>query len=371
MKGINQHLFKQPQQFVFTLVLTSILSLSLSVGLAVMHSATAAPIKLAQNAGSQVNRQSDRLPGSVANAVIQDLSRREGIPASKLKITEYSRQTWTDGCLGLGKLNQLCTQVIVEGWRVVVSDGRQAWVYRTDSTGRSLGLETENNSAQLPAKVANPVLKDASKRSNLPISDLRIVQAERQTWSDGCLGLAPPGVFCTAIVVPGALVAVAAGQQIRVYRTDESGGFRLDEAASSIPVPIPQSQLPPPLQPRVIFRSISSSGFAGLTIETNLRNDGQLVQVEVNHGNTSQTKTSRISQQQLQQFEKLLEQQNFANFNGLDYPPPSNAADYSIVTLTSPNGTTRYSDIAQNRLPSRLQAVILAWDQLLYVGAGG
>lgn len=365
MKNINQHLFKQPQQVVFTLVLTSILSLS--VGLAVMHTATAAPIKLAQNTGGQVNGQSDRLPSSVANAVIQDLSRREKIPASKLKITEYSRQTWTDGCLGLGKLNQLCLQALVEGWRVVVSDGRQAWVYRTDSTGRSVGLETENNSAQLPAKVANPVLKDASLRSNLPISNLRIVQAERQTWSDGCLGLAPPGVFCTAVVVPGWLVAVAAGQQILVYRTDEFGGFRLDEADSSIPVPIPQSQLPPALQPGVIFRSISSGGFAGLTIETSLRNDGQLIQVEVNHfGNTSQTKTSRISRQQVQQFKKLLEQQKFANFNGLDYPPPSNAADYSIVTLTSPTGTTRYYDIAQNRLPSRLQAVILAWNQLLY-----
>lgn len=361
----NKYFFKQPYKFVFTLVLTSILSLSLSVGLTVIQTATATPIKLAQNADSQVNG-GDRLLARVANAVIQDLSRREGISVSKLKITEYSRQTWTDGCLGLGKLDQLCLQALVEGWRVVVSDGRQAWVYRTDSTGRSIGLETENNSSKLPDKVANPVLKDASKRSNLPISNLRIVQAEQQTWSDGCLGLAPPGVFCTAIVLPGWLVAVATGQQILVYRTDQSGGFRLDEAASTIPVPIPQTQLPPPLQPEVIFRSIRSGGFAGITTQTSLRNDGQLVQVEVGRGNTSQTKTSRISQQQLQQFKKLLEQQKFANFNGLEYPPPSGAADFFSVTLTSPSGTTTYADIAQNRLPSRLQAVILAWDQLLY-----
>ena len=190
------------------------------------------------------------------------------------------------------------------------------------------------------------------------------MQAEPQTWPDGCLGLAPAGIFCTAIVVPGWLVAVADGQQILVYRTDESGGFRLDEVASSIPVPIPASQLPPPLQPGVIFRSISSGGLAGLTIETNLKDDGQLIRVQIGNGNTSH-QISRISRQQLQQFEKLLEQQ-FANFNNLDYPPPSNAADYSIVTLSSPSGTTRYSDIAQDRLPSRLQAVIQAWNQLLY-----
>jgi hypothetical protein len=364
MKDINQHLFKQPQQVVFILVLTSILSLSLNVGLAVMHSATAAPIKLAQNAASQVNGQSDRLPSSVANAVIQDLSRREGIPASKLNITEYSRQTWTDGCLGLGKLNELCLQALVEGWRVVVSDGRGAWVYRTDSTGRTIRLETENNSAKLPAKVANPVLKDASLRSNVPISDLRIVQAEQQTWSDGCLGLAPLGVFCTAIAVPGWLVAVAAGQQILVYRTDESGGFRLDEAASSIPVPLFQSQLPP----GVIFRSISIGGLAGITIETNLKEDGQLIQVGQGNANGRiyQTQTSRrVSQQQVQQFKKLLEQQKFSQFNALEYPLRRGAADIFTVTLTSRTGTTRYSDIAQALLPSRLQAVILAWNQLL------
>jgi hypothetical protein len=361
MKSINKKFNKQSQQIVSALVLTSILSLS--TGITLMHSAIAVPSNTSPADSEIVNGKSDRLPRSVADAVVQDLSRREKIPVSKLKITEYSRQTWSDSCLGLGTLEQLCAQVIVEGWRVVVSDGRQAWVYRTDSKGRNIGLETQNNSAKLPATVANAVFNDSSKRSNVP-SQLRIVQAEPQTWPDGCLGLAPAGIFCTAIVVPGWLVAVADGQQILVYRTDESGGFRLDEVASSIPVPIPASQLPPPLQPGVIFRSISSGGFAGLTIETSLKDDGQLIRVQVGNGNTSR-QISRISRQQLQQFEKLLEQQ-FANFNNLDYPPPSNAADYSIVTLSSPSGTTRYSDIAQDRLPSRLQAVIQAWNQLLY-----
>lgn len=366
MKWLDKYHFKkQRQPIVFALALTSILSLSLTAGLSLMHGAIAAPIKLAQNTNSQTLNGNDRLPRTVADAVIKDLSRREKIPASKLKIAEYSRETWSDSCFGLGKLNQLCAQVIVEGWRVVVSDNRQNWVYRTDSTGRTFALENENNSAQLPATVANTVLKDASVRSQLPISDLRIIQAEKQTWTDGCFGLSIPNVRCIALAIPGWLVAVEGGSQILVYHTDESKGFRLDEAASTIPRPIPTNQLPPPLQPGVIFRSISSGGFAGLTIETILRDDGSLVRVQDKNGNTSQTQTSRISQEKLQQFEQLLSQQKFDRFSSLEYPPPTNAADYTIISLTSRTGTTRYSDIASDRLPSHLQNVIRAWSKLL------
>ena len=360
------HLKKQPQQIVFALALTSILSLSLTAGLSLMHGAIAAPIKLVQNTNSQTLNGNDRLPRTVADAVIKDLSRREKIPASSLKIAEYSRETWSDSCFGLGKLNELCAQVIVEGWRVVVSDGRQNWIYRTDRRGRTFALENENNSAQLPATVANVVLKDAYVRSQLSISQLRIIQAEKQTWADGCFGLSLPNVRCTALAIPGWLVALEAGTQILVYRTNESTGFRLDEATSTIPRPIPTSQLPQPLQLRVIFRSIVFGGLSGSKTETNLREDGQLIEVTGSEvGNTSQIKTSSISKEKLQQFKQLLEQQKFDRFNSLEYRPPQEAADYGNITLTSLTGTTLYYEINQDRLPSHLQTVIRAWNNLL------
>jgi hypothetical protein len=58
-----------------------------------------------------------------------------------LKVTESSRQSWSDTCLGLGKADEICGQMIVEGWRVVVSDGSQTWVYRTNARGNIWRLE--------------------------------------------------------------------------------------------------------------------------------------------------------------------------------------------------------------------------------------
>lgn len=146
---------RKPQQIFSVLVITGILSLSLST-VTIVHSAMAAPSHLAPQAG-----QSDRLPRSVANAVLQDLSKREGIPVSKLAIAEFSRQNWPDGCLGLPNSDELCTQALVEGWRVVVFDGSHNWVYRTDGSGRNIRLENPNRTASLSNTVPDLKLNNS------------------------------------------------------------------------------------------------------------------------------------------------------------------------------------------------------------------
>jgi hypothetical protein len=77
------------------------------------------------------------------------------------------------------------------------------------------------------------------------------------------------------------------------------------------------------------------------------------------------TQISRISRQEVRQFQRLLEQQQFSQFDRLSYPAPSGAADFFTVTLTSQSGTTRYGDIVQDELPESLRSVILAWNQIV------
>ncbi|MEG4516805.1 MULTISPECIES: hypothetical protein [unclassified Microcoleus] len=83
----------------------------------------------------------NKLPETVAAAVRRELSDSTGIAADKLKVIESSRQSWPNTCLGLATADEICGQMIVEGWRVVVSDGRQTWVYRTNARGNILRLE--------------------------------------------------------------------------------------------------------------------------------------------------------------------------------------------------------------------------------------
>ena len=79
--------------------------------------------------------------------------------------------------------------------------------------------------SNLPDSVANAVLQDASQRSNLTKNELQIINTERRSWPDGCLGLADSDTFCTQIVVSGWQVMVKGGQRSFVYRTNDSGSL--------------------------------------------------------------------------------------------------------------------------------------------------
>ncbi|BAU64418.1 hypothetical protein STA3757_17900 [Stanieria sp. NIES-3757] len=80
------------------------------------------------------------LPPEIQNAVFEDLSKRTGKDGTSFRIAEAEKRTWSDGCLGLSEPDQFCTQVLTPGWQVVVTDGEQQWIYRTNSSGNLVKL---------------------------------------------------------------------------------------------------------------------------------------------------------------------------------------------------------------------------------------
>nr|WP_323292724.1 hypothetical protein [Crocosphaera sp. XPORK-15E] len=81
-------------------------------------------------------------PNTVITAVTEQIAQQTGLKTDALQIQETEVKTWSDGCLGLAKPDEFCTQALVEGWRIVVTDGQKTWVYRTDQTGRNLRQES-------------------------------------------------------------------------------------------------------------------------------------------------------------------------------------------------------------------------------------
>lgn len=388
-------------------------------------------------------------PNYIEDAVLEDASGRLNLPTSRLNIIQAQERTWGNGCLNLPRPDESCTQVLEKGWRIVVKAPEQTLVYHTNTTGSKIRLnkkESEVTEARLPAKVRDAVLRRASEESGLPqrslsiveskptqstygsgwqvtvaaglnrwvfvtddngsriqlssqygetpnanlprdiaervlvraskrsqvaISQLQIAEVEPRQWSDSCLGIADPLALCAAVVVPGWEVTVSDGQQRLVYRVSESGTVILDEKASSIadnntqikPISIPRSELPLPLDSGVIFRQISSGGFAGRTYETVLLDDGRLIRVQIGDTNDSGRSVRRIPLEQVQRFQRLLEQQG-DEFNNVSYPAPRGAADYITYTLTSGDGTVKYNDVSQNSLPEDLRVIVNTWKRI-------
>ncbi|MEG4391651.1 hypothetical protein [Microcoleus sp. BROC3] len=137
LKHSLSQLESQPQQIAQQFSAAA-MPQKISYSVLALNSLISEPGNLAE--GTRQNRP-NQLPATVAAAVRQNLSRSTGIAADKLKVTESSRQSWSNTCLGLAKADEICGQMIVEGWRVVVSDGSKTWVYRTNARGNVLRLE--------------------------------------------------------------------------------------------------------------------------------------------------------------------------------------------------------------------------------------
>ena len=86
--------------------------------------------------------------------------------------------------------------------------------------------------ATIPPAIVSTLRQDLSRQTGIPTTQLKWVAATPQTWSDGCLGLANPGEFCTQMMVSGWRVVFVNGKQRWVYRTNQTGRtYRLEPTA--------------------------------------------------------------------------------------------------------------------------------------------
>lgn len=338
--------------------------------------------RVSQN-GSQIrlnerasNISDANLPQSLADIVLRTASQRTGLRISDLRIVK-SEQITVDGCLGLPRPGEGCTRIAQQAWEVTVEGGKQRLIYRINQSGSQIRLNEKASNVSdvdLPQSIATAVLRFAARDLGVSGAQLQITKAEQQTWGDRCLGMPRPTERCMGTPTPGWRVTVQGRRRVQVYRTDSTGfQIRAEENAGSggsqgtiKPIPIPTSEIPP-LGEDVIFRAISSGGFAGIYSETFLMNDGRVMRQMRQFSSpriTTPTQIYQLSRQEVRQFQQLLEQQQFSGFNRLSYPAPNGAADFITVTLSSQSGTTRYVDMIQNQLPESLQSVIQAWNQI-------
>lgn len=77
----------------------------------------------------------------------------------------------------------------------------------------------------LSESVADAVVKDLSKRSGLPKSELKIVDAQQLMLSDRCLISKNSNLLCVESQIPGWQITVASGKKRWVYRTNKSGSM--------------------------------------------------------------------------------------------------------------------------------------------------
>ncbi|NEZ62903.1 hypothetical protein D0962_08925 [Leptolyngbyaceae cyanobacterium CCMR0082] len=86
---------------------------------------------------------SDTLSADIQTQIRTDLANHLSIPSNQISIQHHSRQTWSDGCLGLGGPAELCLAALTEGWQVeaIDTETNETYIYRTNLNGDQIRRE--------------------------------------------------------------------------------------------------------------------------------------------------------------------------------------------------------------------------------------
>ncbi|MEM8614860.1 MAG: YbaY family lipoprotein [Cyanobacteria bacterium P01_H01_bin.105] len=92
---------------------------------------------------TEPTNEKETLPDAVATAVKTTL--RQELGEVSLQVENYSRETWSDGCLGLGGPAESCLAALTEGWRVEIIDTTtgESYIYRTNRDGTQVRQDAE------------------------------------------------------------------------------------------------------------------------------------------------------------------------------------------------------------------------------------
>ncbi|MGB3494584.1 MAG: hypothetical protein WBA57_17790 [Elainellaceae cyanobacterium] len=331
------------------------------------------------------------LPDEVRAQVLQFAAEDLGVPLEQLNVERHSRETWTDGCLGLGGPAESCMMMLVEGWQIEVVHENNHWFYRTDLTGDSIRRSTY--AQNLPPSVGDRLLSMVATDHNIPLEQLQVVEAEPQIWN-GCLGITPANGICTRQAIWGWRAIVRAGQpepyaaerseqessrqsaaQYWIYHTDNSGQMIRLNAIATPPEGIRPTFIsrvdPFELDDETIFEMVMTGSDRQVVL---LEADGKLIKPSP-EPDTETPEVYNVSDRQFERLTQLLSNTPFQDFDGIAYqrdrqmnhqiPDISEpAADAPTIILRNRLGETQFTPEVQDDLPPKLQQILRRWNRL-------
>jgi hypothetical protein len=135
----------------------------------------------AADAQSTPQTQVAKTPESaIAQRARRHLARKLRQPLKSVALVSIKPMSWPDGCLGLGRPGQACSQALVPGWKIELEDSEQgSWIYRTNKKGDRLVLETPSFQ-----QAADPLPKNILFQMN-QTGGIAGVQRQVQVMEDG------------------------------------------------------------------------------------------------------------------------------------------------------------------------------------------
>jgi len=153
-------------------------------------------------------------------AAVSALSDITGLPADKITLVSTEAVTWPDGCLGVQRGEMMCTQALVEGFKIVLEAEGREYEFHTNQNGSAVVLAP----GELSASVEDAVVAQLTQNLGLDKKDISVVSSEEVEFSDACMDIAMPDVMCAQVITPGKIIVLEADGVQYEYHTSADGG---------------------------------------------------------------------------------------------------------------------------------------------------
>jgi len=153
-------------------------------------------------------------------AALAHLSSTLNLSADQIALVSIEAVTWPDGCLGVQRLDVMCTQALVEGFKFVFeADGRE-YELHTNATGSAVVIASGLDINPLLEAV---LMKQLAENLGLEPDTISVVSNEPAEFSNTCLGVAMQDVMCAEVITPGHIVVLESDGVQYEYHVSEDG----------------------------------------------------------------------------------------------------------------------------------------------------
>jgi hypothetical protein len=158
---------------------------------------------------------------SAQRAAISALSKLTGLTADKITLISAEAATWTDSCLGVQRAGLMCSQVLVEGFNIVLEAEGKEYEFHTNQNGSTVVLATGGGTAA--SAIEEALIAQLAQNLGLSPEEISVVSSDKTEFSDACLGVSLPEVMCAQVVTPGMAVVLEANDVQYEYHTSADG----------------------------------------------------------------------------------------------------------------------------------------------------
>lgn len=152
-------------------------------------------------------------------AALTLLSQTLNLPVDQLTLLSTEAVTWSNGCLDVERPGTMCTQAVVEGYRIMIEANGREYEVRTNETGSMAVLAS---GADAGALVEVLLTRQLAENLGLKEAGISVVSNEAVEFPDACLGVAMPSVMCAQVITPGRIVVLEAdGVQYEYHVSDD------------------------------------------------------------------------------------------------------------------------------------------------------